>query len=116
LSRLTAGEDFDNWLTNRFTRLSEEILLARGLLLLFPLKAFGVDPDWKGKMATVMHMRLDASERALVRLLSQHYGDRSLYLSHPRDHLVLRDAMERGYVSSDGELTPAGYAFWQRNE
>ena len=67
-------------------------------------------------MATITNIKLDASERALVRLLSQHYGDRSLYLSHPRDHLVLRDAMERGYVSSDGELTPAGYAYWQRHE
>jgi hypothetical protein len=70
------------------------------------------------EMATITNIKLDASERALVRLLSQHYGDRSLslYLSHPRDHLVLRDAMERGFVSSDGELTPAGYAYWQRHE
>ena len=67
-------------------------------------------------MATVTNINLDATERALVKLLSQHYGDRSLYLSHPGDHLVLRDAMERGYVSSDGQLTPAGYAFWRRNE
>lgn len=67
-------------------------------------------------MTTITKFHPDAEERAMLRLLSQHYGDRSVYLSQPQDHLVLRDAMERGYVSSDGELTPAGYAYWQRNE
>lgn len=52
---------------------------------------------------------------ALVRLLGQHFGDRSIYLRDPRDRVVLQDAMSRGLVSASGRLTSRGYALWQRH-
>lgn len=53
---------------------------------------------------------------SLVRLLGQHYGDRSVYLRDPRDHVLLQEAMDRGLVSSSGRLTSRGYALWRRHE
>lgn len=67
-------------------------------------------------MANVRQGNDDTHTGSLVRLLGQHYGDRSVYLRDPRDHVLLKDAMNRGLVSSSGRLTSLGYALWQRHE
>ncbi|HEX9585668.1 MAG TPA: hypothetical protein VGB36_14310 [Gammaproteobacteria bacterium] len=67
-------------------------------------------------MSTVRPDKFDATFGSLLQLLGQHYGDRSVYLREPRDHLLLQDAMRRGLVSSSGRLTSRGYALWQRHE
>lgn len=67
-------------------------------------------------MSTTRRPDSDTNTFSLVRLLGQHYGDRSLYLQDPRDHLLLQDAKNRGLVSLSGRLTSRGYAFWQRYE
>ena len=51
---------------------------------------------------------------AVAKLLGQHHGDRSVYLCSPRDRALLNDALLLGLVSSQGQLTSAGYTFWQR--
>lgn len=66
-------------------------------------------------MSTVRPDKSDATFGSLVQLLGQHYGDRSVYLREPRDHVLLKDAMNRGLVSSSGHLTSRGYALWQRH-
>ena len=53
---------------------------------------------------------------SVARLLGQHYGDRSVYLRDSNDRALLQDALSMGLVSTDGQLTTAGYAFWQRHE
>lgn len=53
---------------------------------------------------------------AVARLLGQHYGDRSVYLRDADDHAILNDALSRGLVSMEGQLTTAGYTFWQRHQ
>lgn len=67
-------------------------------------------------MADIRQGNDDTQTGSLVRLLGQHYGDRSVYLREPRDHVLLKDAMNRGLVSSSGQLTSRGYALWQRHE
>ncbi len=51
---------------------------------------------------------------AVARLLGQHYGDRSVYLSEDGDQSLLEIAQASGLVSADGQLTTRGYAYWQR--
>lgn len=53
---------------------------------------------------------------AVARLLGQHYGDRSVYLQDASDRELLKDALSLGLVSTDGQLTIAGYSFWQRHQ
>lgn len=67
-------------------------------------------------MGKIRRFDHDLDTGALVRLLGQHFGDRSIYLRDRRDRLLLRDAMHHGLVSSSGRLTSRGYAFWQRHE
>jgi len=52
----------------------------------------------------------------VAKLLGQHYGDRSVYLQDARDRALLKDALSLGLVSIDGQLTVAGYSFWQRHQ
>ncbi|HEY5701672.1 MAG TPA: hypothetical protein VIT83_06255 [Gammaproteobacteria bacterium] len=67
-------------------------------------------------METAGQITPESGTRSLVRLLGQHYGDRTVYLRDPRDHLLLKDAISRGLVSASGRLTSRGYAWWQRHE
>ena len=53
---------------------------------------------------------------AVAKLLGQHYGDRSVYLRSERDRSLLNDALLLGLVSSQGQLTTAGYTYWQRHD
>ncbi len=67
-------------------------------------------------METARHIMAEPGTRSLVRLLGQHYGDRTVYLRDPRDRLLLKEAINRGLVSASGRLTSRGYAWWQRHE
>ena len=60
---------------------------------------------------------LEASSDAddVARLLGQHYGDRSVYLSEVGDDTLLELARSRGLISTDGQLTTEGYRYWQRH-
>ena len=50
-----------------------------------------------------------------MKLLGQHYGDRTVYLNEPSDRDLLRHALAKGLVSAEGQLTTAGYVLWQRH-
>lgn len=49
--------------------------------------------------------------RALTHLLSQRFGDGSVYLAKSGDRRLLRQAMAIGLVSTDGHVTAAGLRF-----
>jgi len=53
-------------------------------------------------------------ETALVRLLSQHYGDGLVYLRTTTDRTLLTRAMALDLVTEEGYLTPAGARLWRR--
>lgn len=52
--------------------------------------------------------------REVTVLLGQHYGDGSVYLHDASDRVLLKRAIEGGYVSPEGYLTPAGHQLWLR--
>ncbi len=55
------------------------------------------------------------NEAQVARFLSQHFGDRLVYMAEESDHEVLRHAMESGLISTDGHLTAAGYRALKRS-
>ena len=48
----------------------------------------------------------------MTKLLDQHYGDGLIYLVEPEDRNELVVAQARGFVNSEGFLTPEGYRHW----
>ena len=55
------------------------------------------------------------NRKEVVRLLSQRFGDGLIYMTDDTDQEILRHAVETGLVSSDGQLTPAGYRVLKRS-
>ena len=53
--------------------------------------------------------------RTIAHLLNQRFGDGLVYLLHKDDKPILNHAMQQGFVSGEGYLTPEGYSFWRRN-
>ena len=47
----------------------------------------------------------------MAKLLGQRHADRSVYVRSPRDRALMNDALLLGLVSSQGQLTKAGYTF-----
>lgn len=56
-----------------------------------------------------------SKEAEVARLLSQHFGDRLVYMAEESDHEILRSAMESGLISTDGHLTATGYRALRRS-
>ena len=52
----------------------------------------------------------------LVALLGQRYGDGLVYLRGGNDHAVLQKAIDLGFISDDGYLTPSGQQFWMNRQ
>ena len=67
-------------------------------------------------MSQTTPLTVRAPSSAVAKLLGQHYGDRSIYLQDWRDRALLNDALLLGLVSTDGQLTTAGYDFWQSHQ
>ena len=57
-----------------------------------------------------------STAHALARLLGQHYGDRTVYLSSNSDQALFEAARAMGLISSEGQLTTEGYSYWQRHQ
>ena len=55
------------------------------------------------------------SARTIAHFLNQRFGDGLVYLLHTDDKPILNHAMQQGFVSGEGYLTPKGYSFWRRN-
>lgn len=53
-------------------------------------------------------------ERAIVDLLSHHYGDGGVYLPRNRARSLLQAAIARGFVSDEGYVTRKGRALLAR--
>lgn len=52
---------------------------------------------------------------ALTHLLSQRFGDGSIYLAKSGDRHLLKQAMAIGLVSTDGHVTAAGLRFLKQS-
>lgn len=57
---------------------------------------------------------LRSNDVELTRLLSQRFGDGLIYLSGQSDRTLLQGAIDRGLVSTDGQITAAGYRLCRR--
>ena len=57
-----------------------------------------------------------STDSAMTRLLSHHFGDRSLYLLDEEDRELYPQAIALGLVSEEGYLTHRGYQLWQHAE
>lgn len=51
---------------------------------------------------------------AIARLLEHRYGDGTIYLLSRSDRLTFEQALELGYIGDDGQITPDGHRFLQR--
>lgn len=59
--------------------------------------------------------KMKVNQTEIVRLLSQHFGDGLVYLADDTDQEILRQAIDAGLVSPDGQLTTAGYRALKRS-
>ena len=60
-------------------------------------------------MSSAAHRQPVEQERAIARVIARRYGDGGIYLPRTQGQRdTLRRAIDAGFVSSDGFLTPAG--------
>lgn len=59
--------------------------------------------------------KVKVNQAEVVRLLSQRFGDGLVYMAEDADQEILRQAIDAGLVSADGQLTTAGYRALKRS-
>ncbi len=67
-------------------------------------------------MSQALESTFCTRSQSMAKLLGQHYGDRSIYMESARDRALFKDAEFLGLVTTHGQLTSAGYTFWQRHQ